>query len=193
MELQQRFNIPVLDQNVGYNGISLTQFPPDAPLESVGIVNNSFISLWYKNVNQNSGQLQQQNDMFTPRQQYGGDGSQSPRQGQLSPRRGDNNMSNGTNKEVLKVEVFHGSDRHVLILSSAHNLRIYDLMDELQRITNVPVKEQKLYFRGQELQLFPERSLKEANIDNNAQIRLIGDPSKTRYEAMITGQKTNNQ
>jgi len=90
-ELQQRFNIPILDQNVGYNGMSVTQIPPDAPVESIGIVNNSFISLWYKNSNQNSGQQpqqqqQQQQTDYTARQQYGGDGSQSPRQGQTSPR-----------------------------------------------------------------------------------------------------------
>ena len=64
-------------------------------------------------------------------------------------------------------------------------------MEELQRITSVPVQNQKLYFRGQELQHVRERSLREAGIDNNAQVRLIGDPMKTRYEAMITGNRPN--
>jgi len=49
VELQQRFNIPVLEQNVSYNGMPLTQFPPDASLDTLGILNNSFISLWYRN------------------------------------------------------------------------------------------------------------------------------------------------
>lgn len=82
-----------------------------------------------------------------------------------------------------------GSDRHVLILRSTNNLRIADLMEELQRITTVPVSNQKLYFRGQELQQLRDRTLRDAGIDNNAQVRLIGDPMKTRYEAMITGNR----
>ena len=62
-------------------------------------------------------------------------------------------------------------------------------MEELQRITTVPVSNQKLYFRGQELQNGRDRTLRDAGIDNNAQVRLIGDPMKTRYEAMITGNR----
>ena len=64
-------------------------------------------------------------------------------------------------------------------------------MEELQRITTVPVSIQKLYFRGQELQQMKERSLRDAGIDNNAQVRLIGDPTKVRYEAMISGNRPN--
>jgi hypothetical protein len=88
VELQQRFNIPVLEQNVSYNGMPLTQFPPDAALDTIGIVNNSFISLWYKSSGQNNQQQQQQqppNDYYSARQQVPpslyGDGSQSPRGG----------------------------------------------------------------------------------------------------------------
>ena len=83
--------------------------------------------------------------------------------------------------------LFSGSDRHVLILRSANNIRIIDLMEELQRITTVPVHVQKLYYRGQELQLMRERTLRDVGIDNNAQVRLIGDPAKPRYDALITG------
>ncbi len=64
-------------------------------------------------------------------------------------------------------------------------------MEELQRITTVPVQNQKLYYRGQELQQLKDRTLREAGIDNNAQIRLIGDPIKPRYEAMISGNRPN--
>ncbi len=100
VELQQRFNIPVLDQNVAHNGMPLTQFPPDASLDTLGILNNSFISLWYRNPAPNHQQQQQQqqlqqppNDYYSARQQvpptFYGDGSQSPRvgdQGDISPR-----------------------------------------------------------------------------------------------------------
>jgi len=198
VELQQRFNIPVLDQNVSYNGMSLTQFPPDAALESLGIVNNSFVSLWYKTQQQQpppppppqQQQQQQHNDYYSSRQAQPpasmyGDMSQTSRGNEPAY----DSMQNNANQEVMKIEVFHGSDRHVLILRSTNNLRIIDLMEELQRITTVPINNQKLYFRGQELQQMKDRTLREAGIDNNAQVRLIGDPTKVRYEAMISGNR----
>jgi hypothetical protein len=99
VEIQQRFNIPVLDQNVAHNGMPLTQFPPDTSLDTLGILNNSFISLWYRNPAPNNQQQQQQppsNDYYSARQQpppppatFYSDGSQSPRGGGLgdiSPR-----------------------------------------------------------------------------------------------------------
>jgi len=66
-----------------------------------------------------------------------------------------------------------------------------DLMEELQRITTVPVQNQKLFYRGQELQLMKERTLRDVGIDNNAQVRLIGEPTKPRYEGMIIGNHAN--
>ena len=91
----------------------------------------------------------------------------------------------------IDVWSIQGSDRHVLILRSVNNLRLVDLMEELQRITSVPVQSQKLFFRGKELQHMKDRSLRDAGIDNNAQIRLIGDSNKPRYEAMISGNRPN--
>lgn len=66
----------------------LTQFPPDISLDAVGIVNNSFISLWYKNSMHQNPQLS--NDYYAPRQQapvaYYNDGSQTVRSNDTSPR-----------------------------------------------------------------------------------------------------------
>lgn len=80
-EIQQRFNIPILEQNVSYNGMALTQFPPDVSLDSIGIVNNSFVSLWYKNTMRQTPQPS--NDYYSSQQQMpvsnSGDGSQTTR------------------------------------------------------------------------------------------------------------------
>ena len=64
-------------------------------------------------------------------------------------------------------------------------------MEELQRITTVPVYNQKLYYRGLELHLMKERSLRELAVDNNAQVRLIGEPTRTKYEPIITAHRAN--
>ncbi len=97
VELQQRFNIPINEQNVSYNGMPLAQIPPDATLDTLGIVNNSFVSLWYKNSGPNNQQQPPAPNEYYPTRQpppalpaFYGDGSQSPRGGggpnDLSPR-----------------------------------------------------------------------------------------------------------
>lgn len=92
---------------------------------------------------------------------------------------------------IFILNLFKGSDRHVLILRRKNNIRITDLMDELQRITTVPKENQKLFYRGQELQLMKERTIRDIGIDNNAQVRLIGEPLKRRYDAVMIGNRSN--
>ncbi|CAF3973317.1 unnamed protein product [Adineta steineri] len=95
-------------------------------------------------------------------------------------------VKNGTNQQVIKIEVFHGSDRHVITLRSSSNIRISDLMEELQKITTVPIQNQRLYYRGQELQTMKQSSLQDVGLDNNSQVRLIGEPTKSRYLPLMT-------
>ena len=65
------------------------------------------------------------------------------------------------NTEVLKLEVQHGSDRHSLILRGQNkNLTVLDLQNELEKITSVPIKDQRLYFKSLELSLSPFKTLK---------------------------------
>ena len=89
VELQQRFNIPLLEQIVYHDRSSLTQYSPNLSLDAIGIRDNSFISLWSKNFGQNY--QYQSNDYYSPRQQaplvpYSVDGSQTVRSNELSPR-----------------------------------------------------------------------------------------------------------
>ncbi|CAF3553054.1 unnamed protein product [Adineta steineri] len=208
VELQQHFNVPVLQQNLSFNGMPLMHLPPDTSLQTIGITNNAFISLWYRNniyIDQQqiadyfTPRQQQNADYITPRQQemssyYYDDGSQSLRSssGDVSSRRmynsnsGNELVKNGTNQQVIKIEVFHGSDRHVITLRSSSNIRISDLMEELQKITTVPIQNQRLYYRGQELQTMKQSSLQDVGLDNNSQVRLIGEPTKSRYLPLMT-------
>ena len=64
-------------------------------------------------------------------------------------------------------------------------------MEEIQRLTTVPIPNQKLYFRGQELHLMKDRTLRDVGVDNNAQVRLIGEPTKVRYGPMMIGNREN--
>lgn len=83
---------------------------------------------------------------------------------------------------MIKIEIQHGSDRHPLILKGQNkNLSVLDLQNELERLTAVPVRDQKLFFRSQELHMTPYKTLRECEVENNNVIKLIGEPSKIRY------------
>lgn len=90
--------------------------------------------------------------------------------------------SNEPPSEVIKVEVQHGSDRHQVILKGQQKtVTVQDLQNELERITAVPVKDQRLFFKSQELHNTPYKTLKECELENNHVVKLVGEPSKLRY------------
>ena len=70
--------------------------------------------------------------------------------------------------EVLKIEVQHGSDRHYLILRGLNKtLTVLDLQNEMERMTAVAVKDQRIFFKSQELHMTPFKTLKECDLENN--------------------------
>ena len=83
---------------------------------------------------------------------------------------------------MLKVEVQHGSDRIPVILKGQNKtLTVLDMQNELERITAVPVRDQRIYFRSQELHLYTHKTLRECGLENNNVVKLVGEPSKVRY------------
>ena len=56
-----------------------------------------------------------------------------------------------------------------------------DLQNELERLTAVPVKDQRLYFKSKELNQTPHNTLKECQLENNHVVKLVGEPSKLSY------------
>ena len=84
--------------------------------------------------------------------------------------------------EVLKIEVQHGSDRHYLILRGLNKtLTVLDLQNEMERMTAVSFKDQRIFFKSQELHMTPFKTLKECDLENNNLVKLVGEPSKLRY------------
>jgi len=172
MELNRIFKIPNDKQCIVFKGYYLHEYLDDAPLDAFGMENNNPISVWYKAENDNHTEFRH------PRPQSPGDQQYSPR-GMPSQRWGFSDKPT----EVLKIDVCHGSDRHQLILKGQNkNITVEDLMQELEKVTAVPIKEQRLFFKAQELHLIPNKTLKECDIENNTSVKMVGDPSKMRYQ-----------
>lgn len=79
VELQQRFSIPIHEQNLSYNGTILNQYPPDTPLDAIGVVNNSFVSVWTRSAQANPPPQQYYSDAGQPGYNYSGQNDMSPR------------------------------------------------------------------------------------------------------------------
>ena len=92
------------------------------------------------------------------------------------------NRPNSQGTEVLKIEVQHGSDRHQILLKGQNKtLTVLDLQNEVEKITSVIVKDQRLYHKSNELNLTPFKTLKELEVENNNSVKLIGEPSQMKY------------
>ncbi len=183
LEISRQFKVPPDQQCIVFKGYNLHDYMDDAPLEAFGLENNSPISLWPKGGSN-------QNDLRLPR------GPSPPPQliaDIFSPRvppppPGQNrwpNVGMGGNEpvsEVLKIEVQHGSDRHMIVLKGQNKtLTVLDLQNELEKLTSVPVREQRLFYKAIEIHTTPFKTLKEYDIENNHLIKLVGEPSKVRY------------
>lgn len=186
VELCRIFRIAPEQQNIVFKGYALHEYKDNAPLETFGLENNSQIHVWPKSdVHPGHNQVRLPPmglaAMASPR--MANDQMFSPRiPGFNMP---SNNRPNNDNvpNEVIKLEIQHGSDRIPVICKgqNGQTLTINDLQQELQKVTSVPIEEQRLYFKSQELQLFPFKTLKESGLENNNTVKLVGDPSKMRY------------
>lgn len=184
-ELLRLFKIAPDQQCVVFKGYNLHEYLDDAPLEAFGLENNSPISLWPKGSGSNQMDVRLPRgatpppssnlpDIFSPRIPPPPGNVNSRWNTMMGPAEGPT--------EVLKIEVQHGSDRHYVMLKGQNkNLTVLDLQNELEKITAVPVREQRLYFRSQELSSSPFKTLKECELENNNLVKLVGEPSKVRY------------
>lgn len=175
-EINRVFKIQPDQQCIVFKGYNIHEYLDEAPLEAFGLENNSPVSVWPKG-NNNFPDIRlprgitppPQPDIFSPR---------IPQQpGNLSNRFPGENPS-----EILKIEVQHGSDRHMILLKGQNkNLTVLDLQNELEKLTSVPVRDQKLFFKSQELNSMPFRTLRDFELENNSLVKLVGEPSKIRY------------
>ena len=103
-----------------------------------------------------------------------------------------NQIQNQAANEVLKIEIQHGSDRHPFILKGQNKtLTVLDLQKEIERVTSVPINDQRLYFKAKELNQTPQNTLKECQLENNHVVKLVGEPSKSNYSSFYG--RTNHQ
>jgi hypothetical protein len=55
------------------------------------------------------------------------------------------------------------------------------LIEEVYNKTSVPVENQKIFYKAQELHHEPHRLLCDFDVENNSVLKLVGEPQKLRY------------
>lgn len=198
--LFRHFRIVPEQQCIVFKGYNLHDYIDETPLDAFGLENNSPISFWFKlNSNpQPSGMHTTSNvdltqsDVYSARNahpltlppiQTSYNSNVNDANSNWMNAGGDGNLSPRGSTEVIKLEVQHGSDRHQILMKSVNrNVTIQDLQNELEKVTTVPLRDQRLFFKAQELNQTPFKTLKEYDIDNNSVIKLVGDPAKWKYQ-----------
>jgi len=182
--LKQAFKIPPENQCIVFKGYNIHEYVDEAPLSSFGLENNHQVNLWPKANNPYP-------DIRLPRApdqhpyQIADSYNNTPR---LNPQPQPQQRWPVNHGTTVKVQVEHGSDRHQILLTQHQALlTVLDLQNEIQNQTSVPVKEQRLFLKSQELNNSPYRPLADCEIENNTTVKLIGEPSsEIKYQNFFT-------
>ncbi len=71
-------------------------------------------------------------------------------------------------------------------------LTVLDLQKELEKLTYVAAKDQRIFHKSHEITLTPYLTLSECEIENNSAVKLIGEAdSKVKYQNFFTTRPNN--
>lgn len=79
-------------------------------------------------------------------------------------------------RKVIKLECAYGSDRQFIVVKRNQDLRVRDIMEEVQRVFKIPVEEQVIFFKGRNLTESIHELVETMAVANNQQIRVTRDP-----------------
>lgn len=180
--LERTFKIPKEQQCIVFKGHNIHDFLDETPLHSFGLENNSPVSVWPRAYNNRP-------DLRLPRGPEQAPTMQIPNglpeayhntprlnPGPPMPQRWQGNSFGKT----IKFEIEHGSDRHpILLYETDRPLTVIDLQNEIEKITHVKGKDQRLFFKSKEISQSPFMTLNECELENNSSVKLVGEPDAT--------------
>lgn len=181
LALQRSFKIPPEQQCIVHKGYNIHDYLDEAPLTSFGLGNNSHVSVWPRAYNQNPDlRLPRAPDQL-PTMLIADAYSNTPR---INPGPGPNQRWPVNGGKIIKIEAAHGSDYHnIMLYETDKPLTVFDLQKELEKLSFVNVKDQRIFHRSHEVSKNPYMTLRDCEIENNSVVKLIGEPdSKVKYQ-----------
>ena len=78
-------------------------------------------------------------------------------------------------RKVVKLETAYGSERNWLVCKRNQDLRVVDLMEDVQKQFKIPMEAQVIFHKGKNLCDAPHETLEALGVENNHLIRLVHD------------------
>lgn len=193
--LTRTFKIPPEQQCIVFKGHNIHDFMDETPLYSFGLENNSPINVWARAYNNHPDlRLPRGPDQAPTMQVPNGLPEAYHNTPRLNPGPQMQPRWPGQNSKTVKIEIEHGSDRHsVMLYENERPLTVLDLQNEMEKITHVSVKDQRIFFKSQEISQNPFMSLSECELENNSSVKLIGEPSASTKFTNIFNTRPNGQ
>lgn len=85
-------------------------------------------------------------------------------------------MSRRLAANVIKLEVFFGADRQTIMIRRERDLIVRDIMEEVEKTLGIPVYEQVIFHKGNNLTDHIDTTLEQLGVENNHPIRINHDP-----------------
>ncbi len=85
-------------------------------------------------------------------------------------------MSRRLAGNVIKLEVYFGADRQTIMIRRNQDLIVRDVMEEIEKSIGIPLEEQVIFHKGNNLNEHMNVTLEQLGIENNHPIRINRDP-----------------
>jgi hypothetical protein len=84
-------------------------------------------------------------------------------------------MARSSSAHYIKLQIQYGSDHHELYLANEDKqIRIEQVIEEIEKLTNVPKCHQTIIYKGQRLDHRPQAKLDDLHLFNNSKLILSG-------------------
>lgn len=84
-------------------------------------------------------------------------------------------MSRRLAGNCIKLEVYFGADRQTIMITRNQDLVVRDVMEEVEKTFRIPISEQVMFHKGNNLTEHSEASLEALGVENNHPIRVNRD------------------
>jgi hypothetical protein len=102
-------------------------------------------------------------------------------------------MARRMDRKVIKLEAAFGSERQFILVKRNQDLIVRDLMEEVQKIFKIPIDEQVIFHKGNNLCDFVNEKLEALGIENNHMVRVTRDPELPKRSPRPQQQLVKNQ
>ena len=84
---------------------------------------------------------------------------------------------------VMGLQINHGGDKHRILVEGKVNcnLRLYDVMKQIEKELKIPFDKQRIFHKGVELQKFASTELECLNVFQNSMLRVTGESDNENW------------